>query len=314
MRVIFANSIISSIVQFLRREKPIVNEKDLVSFINEIDSKHKVIDDDAISHLHKFYYKLPKHALSRDPFSEDYIKSQLQIYRDLSGTTGEYSCSNEITNHDFAPYRYNPFPYCTGSSKLVGEMLGSYGFAIKAMNLKPGSKIVEFGTGWGNITYQLAMSGYNVTAVDVSPELLRLLRERIEGHNGKAVFVQSDMCEFAQSCTEEYDAALFTESFHHCINHVELIRQLSRIVPSGIIAFVREPIFPAKNPYLPYPWGIRLDGQSVYFIRKLSWLELGYQYGYLKKLLLRFGWNLRRYDNPDKEVPCVYIARRKTRN
>jgi 2-polyprenyl-3-methyl-5-hydroxy-6-metoxy-1,4-benzoquinol methylase len=313
-RVAFGNPALLSIIQSLRKRKAVYNEKGIADFVKEFDLLYKVVDDKAIAYLRQFYYRITKRLPLGDPFSESYRDAQMHLYRDISGTSAEYSYSNEVVPHpDYSEYRFNPFPYCVKSPDLIGEMLCSHGFAIRTMNLSAHSRVVEFGAGWGNITYQLAMSGCDMTAVDVSKELLNLLRERIEGHNKQASFVQSDMYEFARSCTKTYDAVLFTESFHHCSNHEDLIKQVSRIVPSGIIVFVNEPIFNGPSPTLPYPWGIRLDGQSIYFIRKLKWLELGFQYGYLRKLLLKYGWELKRHINPDKRLPAVYIARRSIR-
>jgi len=51
-------------------------------------------------------------------------------------------------------------------------------------------------------------------------------------------------------------------------------------------------VFLAENPFLPYSWGVRLDGQSLYFMRRYGRLELGFQSSYLPRILSQFGWKM----------------------
>jgi hypothetical protein len=41
------------------------------------------------------------------------------------------------------------YPYSTRSSKSIGEQLLALGHAIETMNLPQGSRVTEFGPGWG---------------------------------------------------------------------------------------------------------------------------------------------------------------------
>jgi SAM-dependent methyltransferase len=90
---------------------------------------------------------------------------------------------------------------------------------------------------------------------------------------------------------EPFDAAVFFESFHHCADHIALLRRLHDIVrPGGIVLFAAEPI-----QKLDYPWGPRLDGLSVWSSRTHGWLELGFDNAYFDRALARTGWTGRRH-------------------
>jgi SAM-dependent methyltransferase len=86
---------------------------------------------------------------------------------------------------------------------------------------------------------------------------------------------------------EPFDAAVFFESFHHCADHLAMLRRLHRIVrPGGAVLFAAEPV-----QRLDYPWGPRLDGLSVWSSRTYGWLELGFDTRYFDRALDHTGWS-----------------------
>ena len=89
---------------------------------------------------------------------------------------------------------------------------------------------------------------------------------------------------------EPFDAAVFFESFHHCADHLAMLRRLHDIVrPGGAVLFASEPV-----QHLDYPWGPRLDGLSVWSSRTYGWLELGFDCAYFDRALAHTGWSGRR--------------------
>ena len=52
---------------------------------------------------------------------------------------------------------------------------------------------------------------------------------------------------------------------------------VGRLKPGGKVLFAAEPI----DETLPMPWGLRLDGGSVWSTRCFGWLELGFTETYL---------------------------------
>ena len=89
----------------------------------------------------------------------------MSLYKRISGRN--YDPLNEVTEFDVEAASRRPFPYYTGSSRTVGFFTMGVGYLLHAMSLPAGARVVEFGAGWGNTTIAMAMSGVDVTAVDI---------------------------------------------------------------------------------------------------------------------------------------------------
>lgn len=90
---------------------------------------------------------------------------------------------------------------------------------------------------------------------------------------------------------EPVDAVVFCESFHHCDNPILLVEKMSKYVkPNGKLFFFGEPV-----TIFPVPWGVRLDGQSIWAAREHGWLELGFNTAFFYDLLRRNNWELKSF-------------------
>lgn len=225
----------------------------------------------------------PPAGRPEDPYSPAYADWVWDLYRAIAGRDG-YTVAYEASTFDLEEARRRPYPYSTGSANIVGDQLIARGFILKALGLNAPARVVEFGSGWGGLTIDLALMGLDVTAVDVEPQFCSLVRDRYGQDRGLTV-VQSEMLAFESD--EPYDAAIFYESFHHCSDHLALLEKLHRLVrPGGVVVFAAEPI-----SCYDYPWGPRLDGQSVFSTRMFGWLELGFDPAYFFEALARAGWS-----------------------
>jgi SAM-dependent methyltransferase len=178
-------------------------------------------------------------------------------------------------------------------------------FLLGKLGLPKGARIVEFGPGWGNTTLELARLGFDVTAVDIEPSFCEVIRQRAL-HHAVDVRVVEDNFFWAENVTEPYDAAIFFECFHHCDDHIRLLRALRRAVkPNGQVYFASEPIFPAY----PVPWGVRMDGEALWAIRNFGWLELGFDEAYFREALARTGWAGLRHVSLDLPWASVWQVR-----
>ena len=246
--------------------------------------------------------------LPSDPDSEDYRVAQLRLYEKISGRS--YLVENEDTPFDHAHMMRWPFPYSSKSPTVVPEYLMTYGNLIKTMNLPNHARVLEIGSGYGPLTWQLASMGHSVTCVDMSEKLLNYVKQRTSGLPGQVSTVKGDMNDL--ELVDSFDAIIFFESFHHCSNPLGLLRRLPKLLePEGMVVFAGEPIVAKGCPAVPYPWGLRLDGLSLWFIRKLGWLELGYQEPYLLGLLERLGWNVVRKPSALSATMGIWMAKRK---
>lgn len=226
-----------------------------------------------------------------DPFSKQYVEWTWDLYRLISGRA-KYTTANEASPFDLDRAVKTPFPFETGSASVVGDDLVARGRVMRYMGtgrcgLVPPARIVEFGPGWGNLTIDVASTGFDVTAVEVDERFCSLIEERRRAHTNLNV-VHEDMLEF--EADEPYDAAIFFESFHHCSNHLAMLRNLHQIVRrGGPILFASEPV-----QKMAYPWGPRLDGLSLWSTRTYGWLELGFDSRYFFRALAATGWRAER--------------------
>jgi SAM-dependent methyltransferase len=229
-----------------------------------------------------------------DPFSEAYRAWTWDLYRRVSGRDG-YDTTHEASPFDLDRALERPFPYESGSLKLVGRDLVARGHLLdtlaKALPPPHGSarpRVVEFGAGWGNLTADLVATGLDVTVVELDPKFCALIGQRCSGGPGELTVYEGDMLAFTTDAP--FDAAVFYESFHHCADHLALLDRLQRIVrPQGAVLLAAEPV-----QRLGYPWGPRLDGLSVWSSRTYGWLELGFDARYFDAALARTGWTGRR--------------------
>lgn len=237
-----------------------------------------------------------------DPFSDEYLNGQMALYRDIAGKA--YDVSNERTKFDVDEIARRPFPYNTNSAEVVGTQLLSIGSLLRRLNVPQGGRILEFGPGWGNTTLTMAMAGFSVTAIDIEPDFCDLIRKRAEQNHVSIEVINGDFMH-AEKVTEPYDAVVFFECFHHCADHMRLLRALkTALKPDGKIYFGAEPITDA----FPMPWGLRLDGESLWAIRKQGWLELGFTETYFTQALAAAGWDVVKHQSGDHFSANVWEA------
>lgn len=272
-------------------------------FLAKLDT---AINDDQLRQFFTEYAANYDTDLPSDPFGSEYRAKQFALYELLAGKT--YSPANEVSSFDIDFHAVSPFPYCHGSSDTVGNQLMAIGFIIKAMKLPRGSRILEFGPGWGNTTLALAKMGYRVTAVDIENNFIELIRKRAAMEKLNIELVNGDFS-YIESTEERFDCILFFECFHHAQDHLALMASFDQVLNrDGIVCFGAEPIVDD----FPIPWGLRMDGESLWAIRKNGWLELGFNKSYFKQALARYGWAGMEYQGKDSPWSTALIARRKT--
>jgi SAM-dependent methyltransferase len=260
----------------------------LDGWIEKADAAGQESDDALRRVLTEFRYQ-GEIALPEDPFSPAYVAAQWELYRQVSGNS-EYNAEvNEQSRFDFDSMLHRPFPYSTLSCQTVGNHMIRQGLMIKYLGLPPHSDVLEFGSGWGNLTLSLARMGHRVTAVEISSKLLDLIGRRSEKLDLDIKLVHNEMLTFESKGI--YDAVVFFEAFHHCSRHLNMLERLHRFVKDdGVVLFGFEPITPDPDLWGDYPWGVRMDGISVWSTRKFGWLELGFTEDYFLEALRRTGW------------------------
>jgi 2-polyprenyl-3-methyl-5-hydroxy-6-metoxy-1,4-benzoquinol methylase len=282
---------------------------EVLSSLEQLDRKLQEVDaawaisDDAMREVFQGFVMRAPAGLPADPFSEAYTDAQLAFYGKVAARP-HYDVENERSGFPTDPNR--PFPYYTESPATVGAHLIALGFIIKTMALPAGSTILELGAGWGNTTIALAQMGYDVTAIDIEPNFVDLIRTRAERMSLSVDVRQMVFLEIDQ-LHRRFDAILFYESFHHCSDHRELVRKLAEVItPGGRVFFAAEPI----DENFAMPWGVRTDGESLWAIRGNGWLELGFQESYFLRMLSRGGWIVDKHVTDATHLGLIFAARR----
>jgi ubiquinone/menaquinone biosynthesis C-methylase UbiE len=152
----------------------------------------------------------------------------------------------------------------------------------------------------------MTQMGMTVTAVDIEARFCELIRRRAGLANVGIDVVHADFM-WAEQTDKTFDVVLFFECFHHCADHLRLLKALRRVLkPGGRIIFAAEPVYAE----FPQPWGLRLDGQSLWSIRKFGWMELGFSERYFQQALAKAGWRAERTVSGDVPWMTIWTARR----
>ncbi len=299
-----------SLVYRLRGIRFVDRLEDLDRILGQISKKYPAFNDEAIAAASKICYRFKNLNLPEDDSSPEYARRQLDLYKYFSDSN-KNALNGREQQLDTKQDRVGSTSQDGHSSWEAERQSIMAGTILRRLTLPQGSRIVELGAGCGDVTRELAAAGYEVTAVEIDGAYVEQIRSRTEGCEKEVRIIHQDMLEFVRGSSDRFDAALFVGSFHHCLEHVELLKHLSGMIQeNGIICFANEPVFLAENPFLPYPWGVRLDGQSLYFMRRHGWLELGFQSSYLKRILSDFGWNMERRPSGTDSCPDIILATR----
>ncbi len=270
----------------------------LDTVIKDIEQGSSHDNDELVKRLAEFSIKIQgdvSDILATDPQSPAYIEKIKRVHEEIIGK--RHSRDLEGLPGLNLEYESNwPYPWGTQSPETVGRFLIAYGFLIRSARLPRGARVLEVGCGMGSLTWNLARMGYRVDAIDPNPVQCEGVRAFTRGFPVPPTVIASTLDEWLaqRDANDKYDAVIFFESFHHLMDHQACLRALldQHMQPDGKVVLAAEPILPDTSDILPYPWGPRLDGESLRAMRNWGWLELGYTEGYLRALFreLRMGF------------------------
>lgn len=264
-----------------------------------------------LSGLGQLFYKFDASPLRKlDPFGSTYKAQVLAIYRTISGNKYYDPMMMERTDAtDVFDTARCPIPYRFSESRLVGEYLICYGHILRTLDVKAGADILEYGPGEGQLSIHLARLGCNVHAIDIECRFLDSMQRQC---NALGISIATQVGRFGDGIGDKkFDRVIFFEAFHHCFDHQDVLMRIRDLLkPGGFICFSGEPILPAQSTeILPYPWGLRLDGEAIRSIAEFGWMELGYSEDYFVELLGRCGYSVECVRCPGAWRGDAYIAR-----
>jgi 2-polyprenyl-3-methyl-5-hydroxy-6-metoxy-1,4-benzoquinol methylase/glycosyltransferase involved in cell wall biosynthesis len=157
-----------------------------------------------------------------------------------------------------------------------------------ALALPAGSRVLDVGCGSGWLSEYFARLGYDVTGVDISPDLVEMSRERVAHVAYGADHETPLRCEFRvhdierAPLEEKFDACICYDSLHHFEDERAVVRNLAAMMDVGGQLFILE----GERP----PAGSRSEEELRGVMREFGTLESPFDYEYLRALLDEHGF------------------------
>ena len=106
-------------------------------------------------------------------------------------------------------------------------------------------KALDFGAGTGNLTGKLLHMGYKVTAIDISPEMCKILKNKFKNYlKAKKLIVINSPIEDISFDRDEFDLITCYSVLHHLPDYVCAIQRLSSFLKKGGVMYLDHEISP----------------------------------------------------------------------
>src|SRR5438132_2993911 len=107
---------------------------------------------------------------------------------------------------------------------------------IRRAALRPAQRVLDLGTGTGSVAVKAAsaiMPGGTVTAVDISPEMLGLARQRAKSMGLSNITFLEGRAEEIPIPRDRFDAVLASLSLMYAIDRAAAAREIARVLRPG---------------------------------------------------------------------------------
>ena len=123
---------------------------------------------------------------------------------------------------------------------------------LKALALKPGMVIADIGAGTGYLTRRMApaiLPGGKILAVDVQPEMVRMLENSIKSAGQKNIEARLSAVDDVKLPTSSVDLAVMVDVYHELAFPYEVMTSVMKALkPGGRLVFVE---YKAEDPKVP---------------------------------------------------------------
>ncbi len=154
-------------------------------------------------------------CLGRDQLVQEVIAANRNFYREISEKYDTYeSCARD------------PFfqSMLEADLDLIASKLPTGGTSVHCL---------DCGGGTGNIALKLLRRGWTVTVVDVSAEMLTILRKRCQELGYEPVFVNDSLEQFFETCEGSFDLITFGSVLHHLYSYQAVLERAVSFVRAG---------------------------------------------------------------------------------
>lgn len=147
--------------------------------------------------------------------------------------------------------------------RVHGEIFNSYEQRLLAQDLDllpspRGTLALDLGAGTGNLSLKLARRGHAVTAVDLSPQMLRALASRAQAEGLHITTLCQDVDTFLDGRGDQRLPPVVTMSsfLHHLPHPWETLRRIADLVPPGGLLYITHEPTGARSPALVRTLGL----------------------------------------------------------
>ena len=127
-------------------------------------------------------------------------------------------------------------------------------FITATAGLSPGAAVLEVGCGTGQLTEQLACSGFRLTAIDIGPSMIATAQQRLAGAD---VCFQVTSFEDLDAAGASFDLVISSAAFHWIDPEVAFTKSARLLQPGGWLALL------GTEEHYDDPLGAALDALWV---------------------------------------------------
>jgi SAM-dependent methyltransferase len=136
----------------------------------------------------------------------------------------------------------------------TGWTLARFGELLRALDLRPGDRVLDFGCGTGWSSEMIARMGMNVVGMDVSPAALDMARQSAAPRARNAAGIEPRFELYSGGRLDypdgHFDTVVVFDAFHHLPNPQELLGEFCRVLAPNCRLGMAEPgIGHAENPH-----------------------------------------------------------------
>jgi 2-polyprenyl-3-methyl-5-hydroxy-6-metoxy-1,4-benzoquinol methylase len=147
--------------------------------------------------------------------------------------------------------KYDHYEYCASDEffqqAIEADLLHIEQAFSRRRSLAP-VRCLDCGGGTGNITLKMLKRGWHVTVVDVSADMLSILKAKIETAGQSATFVNDSVENFFSQSHEAFDVISFSSVLHHLYSPLAVVKSAAqRISRGGFFYSIFDPVPPASK-------------------------------------------------------------------
>ena len=213
----------------------------------------------------------------------DYKRAALEYPRVLDAERSYYLRTKPFYNLAHKPVKHSGY----GMDPETHRHFSDFANMAVALALPPGAKILDVGCGSGWLSEYFARLGYDVCGIDISDDLIRMARERVENVPYNLDHETALRCRFlthdveVKPLAEKFDAIICYDSLHHLADERAVFRHLAAMLDVGGLLFLLE----GQKP----PAGSATADELRAVMREYGTLESPFSYEYLRALLDEHG-------------------------